>query len=62
DAAASVILFGDTNPDLRPRRPRRVCLAYSCIDQRTFPGARHNRIYTGGFPDAFTTIPNTLPN
>ncbi|HEY1881587.1 MAG TPA: hypothetical protein VGG51_00930 [Candidatus Cybelea sp.] len=62
DSTANGILFGDTNPDLRARRHRRVCLAYSCIDQRTFPDAGHNRIYTGGFPGGFTTIPNTLPN
>jgi hypothetical protein len=64
DATGTMILFADTLPELHAnlKRNRRHCIAYSCIDQRTYPDARHRRTYLGGFPGAFTTIPNALPN
>ncbi|HEY1867544.1 MAG TPA: hypothetical protein VGG70_04555, partial [Candidatus Cybelea sp.] len=63
DATATVMLFGDTYPELRSMKvQRRVCIAYSCVDQRTYPNLRHDRTYVSGYPKGFTTIPNTLPN
>lgn len=62
DATSSTLLFTDTYPELRTNGfPRKLCES-ACIDQRSYPDFRVERFYTGGDPNAITTIPNTLPN
>jgi hypothetical protein len=62
DATSSTLLFTDTLPELRANGfPRKLCES-DCIDQRSYPDFKVERFYTGGYPNAITTIPNRLPN
>lgn len=62
NAASTKMFFSDGSPDLGPNHRQKVCEAYDCIDQRSYPDARDHSLYVGGSPTAVTTIPNSLPN